>query len=55
MSAGLVRAQFTSSPDCRVNPVEYNGRTHVVTCPDGEASSLLRAIRDVIDASAEEL
>lgn len=41
--------------DCRVNAVEYDGRTHVATCPDGEASSFLRAIREAIDADRSEL
>jgi GH18 family chitinase len=35
--------------DCRTGAVTRGGTTHVVTCPDGERSSLLVAMADVIN------
>jgi GH18 family chitinase len=35
--------------DCRVQEVTRGGQTHVVTCPDGEESSLFIAIKRVVE------
>jgi chitinase len=37
--------------DCRVKEVTRGGQTHVVTCPNGEESSLFIAIKRVIEAN----
>lgn len=39
--------------DCRVNPVTHGTKTHPSTCPAGEASSLLAAIRRALPAAGD--
>ena len=40
--------------DCRTVPVLRSGKTHGITCPAGEKSSLLQVITDVINTYTEE-
>lgn len=39
---------WEAGQDCRIQEVTRSGQTHVVTCPDGPASSLLVAISEVL-------
>ena len=40
--------------DCRVHPVTHGDTTHGVTCPDGESSALLTALRKGLPAGSQE-
>jgi len=42
---------WESGQDCRVDPVRRGDKTHVTTCPNGEHSSLLRAIIRVAESA----
>ena len=41
--------------DCRVTPTVRNGKTHPITCPNGELSSLLVAINRTLELNYEQM
>ena len=45
---------WEAGQDCRIQEVTRNGKTHVVTCPEGPSSSLLVAISEAIDQDTGE-
>lgn len=54
-SQGFGIMVWEAGQDCRVRAVVRDGRTHGVTCPDGERSSLIAAIQRTLAQREREL